>query len=63
MIVGPGIVSRTFAAFIAPERSVHLPGAPWYVAALLLLVATAVAFAVAPKSAPAVKREAEVAEA
>jgi DHA1 family tetracycline resistance protein-like MFS transporter len=63
MIVGPGIFSMTFAAFIAPERSVHLPGAPWYVAALLLLVATAVAFAVAPKSAPAVKREAEVAEA
>src|SRR5713226_6954260 len=49
MIVGPGIFSMTFAAFIAPERSVHLPGAPWYVAALLLLVATTVAFAVAPK--------------
>jgi hypothetical protein len=40
-----------------PQR----PGAPWYVAALLLFVATAVAFAVTPKSAPIEK--AEVAEA
>jgi DHA1 family tetracycline resistance protein-like MFS transporter len=61
MIVGPGIFSMTFAAFIAPERSPQLPGAPWYVAALLLFVATAVAFAVTPKSAPIEK--AEVAEA
>jgi DHA1 family tetracycline resistance protein-like MFS transporter len=61
MIVGPGIFSMTFAAFIAPERSQQLPGAPWYVAALLLFVATAVAFAVTPKSAPIEK--AEVAEA
>jgi DHA1 family tetracycline resistance protein-like MFS transporter len=63
MIVGPGIFSLTFAAFIAPERSMQLPGAPWYVAALLLLVATAVAFAVAPKGAPVVKGGAAVAEA
>jgi DHA1 family tetracycline resistance protein-like MFS transporter len=61
MIVGPGIFSMTFAAFIAPEWSQQLPGAPWYVAALLLFVATAVAFAVTPKSAPIEK--AEVAEA
>jgi DHA1 family tetracycline resistance protein-like MFS transporter len=63
MIVGPGIFSLTFAASIAPERSVQIPGAPWYVAALLLLVATAVALAVAPKSAHVVKGGADVAEA
>ena len=63
MIVGPSIFSVTFAFFIAPGRPLHLPGAPWYLAALLLIAALAVAFAVAPKTAPARNRESEVAEA
>ncbi len=63
MIVGPSIFSMTFAFFIAPGRPLHLPGAPWYLAALLLIAALAVAFAVAPKTAPARNRESEVAEA
>jgi len=63
MIAGPGIFSMTFATFIAPERRFHLPGAPWYLAALILLIALAVAFVVAPKTAPAANKESEVAEA
>ena len=53
MLVGPGMFSLVFAAFIAPRREAPMPGAPWYLAALLLLVATGVAFAVAPKRAAA----------
>ena len=53
MLVGPGMFSLVFAAFIAPKREVPLPGAPWYLASLLLLVATGVAFAVAPKRSAA----------
>jgi DHA1 family tetracycline resistance protein-like MFS transporter len=49
MLVGPGMFSFVFATFIAPERAAPLPGAPWYLASLLLVVATGVAFAVAPK--------------
>jgi DHA1 family tetracycline resistance protein-like MFS transporter len=63
MIIGPGIFSLTFAFFIAPGRPFHLPGAPWYLAALLLLVALALAFVVAPKTAPVKNKESEVAEA
>jgi DHA1 family tetracycline resistance protein-like MFS transporter len=63
MIIGPGIFSMTFAAFIAPERPVPIPGAPWYVAAFLLLAATAVAYVVAPKSNPMRKPGSEIAEA
>ena len=49
MLVGPGMFSLVFAAFISPERPFPLPGAPWYLAALILLVAAGVALAVAPK--------------
>ena len=65
MIVGPSIFSVTFAFFIAPGRPLHLPGAPWYLAALLLIAALAVAFAVAPKgkTAAAVDKEPEIVEA
>jgi len=65
MIVGPSIFSVTFAFFIAPGRPLHLPGAPWYLAALLLIAALAVAFAVAPKSktVAAVDKEPEIVEA
>jgi len=63
MIVGPSIFSLTFAFFIAPGRPLHLPGAPWYLAAFMLLVALAVALVVAPKTAPAANKESEVAEA
>jgi DHA1 family tetracycline resistance protein-like MFS transporter len=51
MLVGPGIFSLTFAAFISPARRVPLPGMPWYLAAALLLAAMAVARAVLPRPA------------
>ena len=49
MLVGPGLFSLTFARFIASDRTVKIPGAPWYLAALLLLAALAVAYVVAPR--------------
>jgi DHA1 family tetracycline resistance protein-like MFS transporter len=45
MLIGPGLFSLTFAFFIAPEH--RLPGAPWYLAATLMLVSLAVAWSVA----------------
>jgi DHA1 family tetracycline resistance protein-like MFS transporter len=51
MLVGPGIFAVTFAAFISPERTVKVPGAPWYLAAVLLILAAVVARVVLPTSA------------
>jgi DHA1 family tetracycline resistance protein-like MFS transporter len=45
MLIGPGLFSLTFAFFIAPEH--RLPGAPWYLAAILMLVSLALAWSVA----------------
>lgn len=45
MLIGPGLFSLTFAYFIAPEHL--LPSAPWYFAAIFLLVSLAIAWAVA----------------
>jgi MFS transporter, DHA1 family, tetracycline resistance protein len=44
-LVGPGLFSLTFAYFIAAERAVPLPGAPFVLAAVLLAAAPAVAVA------------------
>jgi DHA1 family tetracycline resistance protein-like MFS transporter len=48
MVIGPGMFSGTFAYFIAGNRS--FPGAPWYLAGMLLVAAMAVAWVVAPKA-------------
>ena len=45
MIIGPQIFSMTFAYFIVPQHL--MPGAPWYLAASLLLAALLVAWRVA----------------
>lgn len=45
MLIGPGLFSLTFAYFIAPDHL--LPGAPWYLAAILMVISLAVAWAVA----------------
>jgi MFS transporter, DHA1 family, tetracycline resistance protein len=45
MLIGPGLFSLTFAYFIVPEH--HLPGAPWYLASLLILISLAIAWVVA----------------
>ena len=49
MILGPGIFSATFAYFLMPGR--NLPGAPWFLSALFLLIGLALAWVVVPKSA------------
>jgi MFS transporter, DHA1 family, tetracycline resistance protein len=38
-LIGPGLFSWTYAWFINPEHSFHLPGAPYYLAAALLFTA------------------------
>jgi DHA1 family tetracycline resistance protein-like MFS transporter len=38
-IIGPVLFLRTFSWFIDPKHSVHMPGAPFYLAALLLFTA------------------------
>jgi DHA1 family tetracycline resistance protein-like MFS transporter len=45
MLIGPGLFSLTFAYFIAPEHL--LPGAPWYLAAILMAISLAIAWSVA----------------
>ncbi len=45
MLFGPGLFSLTFAYFIAPQHLV--PGAPWHLAAILMLVSLVVAWVVA----------------
>ncbi|NQW03247.1 MAG: TCR/Tet family MFS transporter [Acidobacteria bacterium] len=45
-IIGPAIFSLTFASFIGPHADLHLPGAPFLLAALLLAVAFVVAWRV-----------------
>lgn len=42
-VIGPGLFSWTFAWFINPHRSFHLPGAPYYLAGCLLLSASLLA--------------------
>jgi MFS transporter, DHA1 family, tetracycline resistance protein len=49
MIIGPQIFAATFAYFIAPQH--HLPGAPWYLAALLVLASFVIAWAVTKNAA------------
>ena len=63
MIVGPGMFSLTFAYFMRPGHV--FPGAPWYLAALMLLAAVAIAARVspAPAQSPAKSVELQSAEA
>ncbi len=44
MLIGPGLFSLTFAYFISPAHFV--PGAPWHLATILMLVSLAVAWSV-----------------
>jgi MFS transporter, DHA1 family, tetracycline resistance protein len=47
MIFGPGMFSSTFAYFVTPGRM--FPGAPWILAAFLLVASLAIAVAVVPE--------------
>jgi DHA1 family tetracycline resistance protein-like MFS transporter len=50
-MIGPGLFTQVFAVAIAPERSWHLPGAPFALAALTLVVAMAIAWQVTAEQA------------
>jgi DHA1 family tetracycline resistance protein-like MFS transporter len=58
MIFGPGLFSATFAYFIAPGRS--LPGAPWFLAAALLLASLVLARAVVAPRSPSLATDREL---
>lgn len=46
-MIGPLLFTQVLAFAIAPARRVHIPGAPFYLAAVLMLASLLVAFAVA----------------
>jgi len=46
MLIGPGLFAFTFAQFVGPLRAAGLPGAPWYLAALLYGIALVLAWRV-----------------
>lgn len=45
-LVGPAIFTLIFAAFVGPLRTLGLPGAPWFLAATMMIAATFVALRV-----------------
>ena len=51
-IVGPGIFAGSFGWFIGPNAPLHLPGAPFLIAALLLGSAIAIAWRYARENPP-----------
>lgn len=46
MLLGPGLFAFTFAQFIGPWRNLGIPGAPWYLAAVLYTAAFVLAWRV-----------------
>ncbi|HVI59579.1 MAG TPA: TCR/Tet family MFS transporter [Luteimonas sp.] len=52
-IVGPTIFAGSFGWFIGEHAPLHLPGAPWFIAGLLLAVAVLIAWRYARAPAPA----------
>lgn len=45
-VIGPGIFTLTFAHFIGSQSDWHLPGAPFLLAALMLMIAVILAWRV-----------------
>jgi DHA1 family tetracycline resistance protein-like MFS transporter len=45
-VIGPGIFTLTFAHFIGGQSNWHLPGAPFLLAALMLMIAVGLAWKV-----------------
>ena len=58
-LVGPTLFTLTFATFIGPWRYLHLPGAPFLLAAALLAAATALAARVTRPALPVAATSAE----
>lgn len=50
MLIGPGLFTFVFAQFIGPWRAAGLPGAPWYLAALMYAAAFVLAWRVTGKA-------------
>jgi DHA1 family tetracycline resistance protein-like MFS transporter len=42
-LIGPSLFTQTFSAFIGPQADWHLPGAPYLLSTVLLLMAMVVA--------------------
>jgi DHA1 family tetracycline resistance protein-like MFS transporter len=53
-MIGPGIFTLTFARAIDPRHGAHLPGAPFLLAALLLVLAQLLAWRVTSRRSEAV---------
>jgi DHA1 family tetracycline resistance protein-like MFS transporter len=47
MLIGPAIFTHIFSLFIGPSRPLHLPGAPFLLATLLLATALSIALRIA----------------
>jgi len=50
-MIGPLLFTQVFAMAISPHVQVHVPGAPYFLAALLMLVSASVAYVVAKPAA------------
>jgi len=50
-MIGPGLFTQVFAVAIVPERSWHLPGAPFALAVVMLLAAMVIAWRVTEERA------------
>ena len=50
-MIGPLLFTQVFAVAISPKRITPVPGAPWFVAAVLMLASAIVAYAVAKPAA------------
>jgi DHA1 family tetracycline resistance protein-like MFS transporter len=55
-LIGPGLFTLTFAAFIGARRDWHLPGAPFLLAAILMVAAIVIAVRVTRRAAAAEAR-------
>jgi len=59
-LIGPVIFTYTFASFIGPRADLHLPGAPFLLASLLLLVSAVIAWRATRPGNAAVRSEMEI---
>src|SRR5450432_679882 len=56
-MIGPLLFTQVFAMAISPHVQVHVPGAPYFLAALLMLVSASVAYVVAKPAAAAAQAQ------
>ena len=50
VLMGPGLFTFTFAFFIDPANAWHIPGAPWFLSAVLLFTGMTLATRIEPNS-------------